>query len=1253
MRLEKLAVRNFQCIESAELELGPGLNVLYGPNDLGKSSLAWAIRAVLLLQHDSTQHERFVSWYGGGEPKVVLTFQDGDHRYWRVTKVFGSSGGRSELETSKDGRSFTVEARARQVDERVRNMLGWGLSAPGGKGPRGIPDAFLVQVLLADQDSVRNVFDASLIRDPDESGRVRLTQVLGALAQDPLFKKILTRAQRKNDLAFTPTGRAKRSATSPFVEIDERIKRLKRDHEEVATKVRQTELADARIRQLVAVRDDLSEELAAAKRELAALEQRHAKQRRRDELRAAIAQHRTTIEGAAASVARIAETQAQLTSLMEGLEIGATQVHQAEELAQLRESVREGLRARLDAMAQADDPRERVLEDARRVAEDAVRAAARDLERAADDLRRAKAIIPLFAQAVATAGVAREKARTAEEARTTAVDSVARAQASLAEAERRVREATNHDKAQVRELRRGALENRILQRRTEHGELAAAAERLAKVKQLTELAGAARRAAEDAGVAHAALESEHARLVACERLGRAQAIRAAIASASRAGEEARALRERASQLRDEARSLAAAGSPVPSKEDVARLRKLHDELRFAEAKLAVGLSVVIRPRRPIAVHSSLDGAPAIAAAIAGATTFDAVRTIALQVDDVLDLEVSAGEASARDRARELRVAWEVEGATYLRTHGAATLEALDDLRTAAETRRREAADRSREAEIAEERAAQLAQVAAGAAEQVAQLAHLEAELGTDDGGARARDLARLGADWKASLRQALAAIESKRSESAAAREAARHTLARLETQLETAEAAVAGAVIAADELGVREMIGHCEQDLAALERELAALAAGASEEEFAARAARDRAASELTSATQELEQRTRAATEERDGAVQAATRLGEARERAREVDAGAVWTDALSSGAPLAVDAWQRAHDDAEQAHAAARTRAQVAVGALATLASERTTELQRGRDDVEKATADARSARATAGELATRHAQTNEAIAQLRVTLAELKAEAAQANPGAAREALGLLESQLDDLGPAESIEPAALDVLRAAVVRHEGDHREAEHELAKARGALEEVGGSTVRERQRELEQAIAVAEVKEREVRTEYDAWKLLVDTMKIAEADAGAHLGPALSKIVSQRFRELTGGRYGEIELDPHLRSSGIDAAGGVRELDLLSTGTRDQLATLLRVCVAEQLRTSIVLDDHLSHSDPDRAAWFNSALREAAKQVQIVLLTCRPSELLATGELPAGDGSARSTAAGSLRAIDLARVIQRFGRAQLV
>lgn len=63
MRLIRITVDTFQCIEHPEVDLGPRLNVLYGPNDLGKSSLAAAIRTVLLLPHGSAAYEQLLSWH--------------------------------------------------------------------------------------------------------------------------------------------------------------------------------------------------------------------------------------------------------------------------------------------------------------------------------------------------------------------------------------------------------------------------------------------------------------------------------------------------------------------------------------------------------------------------------------------------------------------------------------------------------------------------------------------------------------------------------------------------------------------------------------------------------------------------------------------------------------------------------------------------------------------------------------------------------------------------------------------------------------------------------------------------------------------------------------------------------------------------------------------------------------------------------------------------------------------------------------
>ena len=92
MKLHRLRVENFAAIGEADIEFGPGLNVLYGPNDLGKSTLADAIRLALLLPHTSTHIDPYVPWTGGQDPVVELTFETEAQRIWRVRKEFRKGG---------------------------------------------------------------------------------------------------------------------------------------------------------------------------------------------------------------------------------------------------------------------------------------------------------------------------------------------------------------------------------------------------------------------------------------------------------------------------------------------------------------------------------------------------------------------------------------------------------------------------------------------------------------------------------------------------------------------------------------------------------------------------------------------------------------------------------------------------------------------------------------------------------------------------------------------------------------------------------------------------------------------------------------------------------------------------------------------------------------------------------------------------------------------------------------------------------
>jgi DNA repair exonuclease SbcCD ATPase subunit len=204
-----------------------------------------------------------------------------------------------------------------------------------------------------------------------------------------------------------------------------------------------------------------------------------------------------------------------------------------------------------------------------------------------------------------------------------------------------------------------------------------------------------------------------------------------------------------------------------------------------------------------------------------------------------------------------------------------------------------------------------------------------------------------------------------------------------------------------------------------------------------------------------------------------------------------------------------------------------------------------------------------------------------------------------------------------------------------------------------LSKVGGAAIREELERIDEALAVARTREKDLELDADAWKLLLETLREVENEEGAHLGRALAGPVTTRFAELTSGRYGNLRLDAALKAEAVDVAGGGAQgadvLEALSVGTRNQLATLIRLTIADQLKSAIVLDDHLVNSDPRRLAWFRDVLMKTALNAQIIILTCRPEDYLTRDELPA-ETATRDLAGGAIRAVDVARVLKRWGAA---
>jgi DNA repair protein SbcC/Rad50 len=198
--------------------------------------------------------------------------------------------------------------------------------------------------------------------------------------------------------------------------------------------------------------------------------------------------------------------------------------------------------------------------------------------------------------------------------------------------------------------------------------------------------------------------------------------------------------------------------------------------------------------------------------------------------------------------------------------------------------------------------------------------------------------------------------------------------------------------------------------------------------------------------------------------------------------------------------------------------------------------------------------------------------------------------------------------------------------------------------------VGGAVLDDNIVRVQEALDASRERERSLELEASSWQLLRDVLREAENEEGNQLGRALSGPVTARLRALTASRYGNVLIGPTLQALGIDGVLGAPAesvLAALSVGTKDQLATLLRMTVAQELCAPIILDDHLVHTDPERLTWFRRALRETAALTQVIVLTCRPQDYLAADEIPAGGDPARDLAGGALRAVDLGRVVRRW------
>ena len=126
MRLTSLRMQNFKRHSDLAVDLAPGLTVIRGPNEAGKSTVQRAIEMGLYRRPNSTSDDLdgLRSWsVSDGAPTVTINFED-DGAAGELKKVFAGTRGSVELRWGNEVQTdpAAVEKVVSGNAERVYNL---------------------------------------------------------------------------------------------------------------------------------------------------------------------------------------------------------------------------------------------------------------------------------------------------------------------------------------------------------------------------------------------------------------------------------------------------------------------------------------------------------------------------------------------------------------------------------------------------------------------------------------------------------------------------------------------------------------------------------------------------------------------------------------------------------------------------------------------------------------------------------------------------------------------------------------------------------------------------------------------------------------------------------------------------------------------------------------------------------------------------------------------------------------------------
>lgn len=240
LRLEQL--RQFRKPFSLD-HLEPGINLIHGPNESGKSTLVRAIRAAFFERYRSKAVDDLVPWGdSGAAPLIDLVFEHGGQR-WQLTKQF-LKGKRCDLRVGSEAWN------GEEAEEKLANLLGYQFAKKGASKEEhwGIPG-----LLWVEQGTGQNIEQAA--GHASDHLQTALNSLVGEVASSG-GDEVIQAVEKQRSVLLTGTGRPK----GDYAQLEQQRQQLE---------VRLAELNESieRYQSLVDRLGDLRDEQACNERE--------------------------------------------------------------------------------------------------------------------------------------------------------------------------------------------------------------------------------------------------------------------------------------------------------------------------------------------------------------------------------------------------------------------------------------------------------------------------------------------------------------------------------------------------------------------------------------------------------------------------------------------------------------------------------------------------------------------------------------------------------------------------------------------------------------------------------------------------------------------------------------------------------------------------------------------------------------------------------------------------------------------------